>query len=67
MVKRMATVKQIVLICDFCEKDGAETHTIAADGKTVELEACSGCWSKAMKPFEAALEVGRRKRRSKVA
>ena len=55
----MAQRTVVVLLCDVCEGEEAETHEVSLDGVTVELEACEECWSKVTEVVSA----GRRKRK----
>lgn len=69
MVRGMVTRTEVVLVCDLCKAEGADTHTIALDKKAVELEACSRCWTKVETGLLPTLKAGRRKvsRRRKAA
>lgn len=65
----MVTRTEVVLVCDLCGTEGADTHTIALDKKAVELESCSRCWAKVETSLIPTLQAGRRRasRRRKVA
>lgn len=66
----MATRTEIILVCDMCGKmEGAKTHVLGVDSKTVEVEACGTCWTKLHGHLEKPLKAGRKQpsRRRKAA
>lgn len=54
----------VVLACDWCDRSEGEvlveTHTVAVDGRPVEVEACEVDWQSVLEAFAVVAVKGRR-------